>query len=99
MKMIRRLTMKMIICFNQEAASELGIIPCYCGTLPETNSEFAPENRQFDPKGNENVFQPSIFRTMLVSGSVTRIKSPFGKTLWLCYFVSNSPKDLANDLR
>ena len=31
-------------------------------TLPETNSEFTPENRPFTPIGNVIVFQPSIFR-------------------------------------
>ncbi len=31
-------------------------------TLPETNSKFAPENRPFAPKGNEKVFQASMFR-------------------------------------
>ena len=35
-------------------------------TLPETNI-FAPENRPFAPKGNEKVFQPSIFRGENVS--------------------------------
>ena len=32
------------------------------GTLPETNSKFAPENRPFYPIGSRIVFQPSIFR-------------------------------------
>ena len=37
------------------------------GTLPETNSKFAPENRPFSPKGKEKVLQPSIFRGENVS--------------------------------
>ena len=31
-------------------------------TLPETNSQFAPENRQMGPKRKRIVCQPSIFR-------------------------------------
>ena len=47
---------------------------------PETNSKFAPENRQKIPKGKAFVFQPSIFRgdVMLVSGSRVSYRDPMG---------------------
>ena len=43
---------------------------------PETDKQFAPENRPFNhaPKGNVLVFQPSIFRcfhSLLVSGRIS----------------------------
>ena len=44
-------------------------------TLPQTNSQFAPENRPFDPKGKDHLNQPSILRCKLagfVSGRVWR---------------------------
>ena len=34
-------------------------------TLPQTNSQFAPENRPFAPKGKDHLNQPSIFRCKL----------------------------------
>ena len=67
----RRKTSGCLILFPWRPMLALGISTKRCNgfTLPETNSNFAPENRPFAPKGNEKVFQPSIFRgELLVSG-------------------------------
>ena len=57
---------------------------CRAFTLPETNSEFTPENRlAFAPRGSRIVFQPSIFRgEMLVSGFGYFNQKNKGQDVW-----------------
>ncbi len=64
-------------------------------TLPETNQQFAPENRPKRPKKEmSTVFQPSIFRgKLLVSGRVNEsevwwflvLSMPTSKKKWTCW--------------
>ena len=68
-------------------------------SLPKTSSEFAPENRQRAPKGNEKVFQPSIFRDVPVSfregyleDQLMTCKSPKDRVKWPGLLPQSPPK-------